>query len=73
MNRWHQLERIIKFYKINSYVELGTWRLRNFGYLYQACPKLKMTGVDLYRPQPNLKVCATVPEKAVFLCPLLKI
>ena len=55
MNRWHQLERIIKFYKINSYVELGTWRLRNFGYLYQACPKLKMTGVDLYQPQPNLK------------------
>lgn len=55
MNRWHQLEKIIKHYNIETYVELGTWRLRNFKSLYMLCPKLKMTGVDLYQPQPNLK------------------
>ena len=54
MNRWHQIAKLVKEYNIETYAELGTWRLRNFKQVYNLCPKLKMIGVDLYKAQPDL-------------------
>ncbi len=34
-------------------VELGVWKGQTFKYLIENCPDLKLTGIDLYAPQPS--------------------
>lgn len=36
-----------------SGLEIGTWRGRTFLYLLKTCPKLTMTTIDLWEPQPD--------------------
>lgn len=51
--RYHVLSEIINDRKFVTGVELGVKEGETFGYLLSKCPKLKLTGVDLYQTQPK--------------------
>lgn len=57
--RWKTLERFVKEKNWKIGVELGVWKGETFKHLIANCSDLTLTGVDLYKEQPD----NTGPEK----------
>lgn len=47
------LEYLVKYYSWKNGVEIGVWKGRTYKHLITSCPKLMLTGIDPYVPQPN--------------------